>query len=102
MDFVFTDRHAYLAAAEFFTDVAELERIEQLLEQAEPMPADPYSVALIYAGLGDKEQAVKWLEGAFERRFGWFILFAKGDTRIDGLRGDPRVKGILQRMRLEP
>jgi tetratricopeptide (TPR) repeat protein len=76
--------------------------LEQLLEQAEPMPADPYSVALIYAGLGEKEQAVKWLGTAFERRFGWFILFAKGDTRIDHLRGDPRVKSILQRMRLEP
>jgi tetratricopeptide (TPR) repeat protein len=82
---------------------AEAERLLQhLLEQAEPMPADPYSVALIYTGLGDKEQAVKWLEIAFERRFGWFMLFAKGDTRIDTLRGDPRLKSILQRMRLEP
>jgi hypothetical protein len=82
---------------------AEAERLLQhLLEQAEPMPADPYSVALIYTGLGDKEQAVKWLETAFERRFGWFMLFAKGDKRIDPLRGDPRIKSILQRMRLEP
>jgi len=30
------------------------------------------------------------------------MLFAKGDTRIDTLRGDPRLKSILQRMRLEP
>jgi len=30
------------------------------------------------------------------------MLFAKGDTRIDSLRGDFRIKSILQRMRLEP
>jgi serine/threonine protein kinase/tetratricopeptide (TPR) repeat protein len=76
--------------------------LQQLLALKEPMPADPYSVALIYTGLGDKERAVEWLERAYQDRFGWFMLFAKGDTRIDSLRGDPRVKSILQRMRLEP
>jgi len=81
----------------------EAERLlQQLLALKEPMPADPYSVALIYIGLGDKERAVEWLERAFQDRFGWFVLFAKGDTRIDSLRGDPQVKSILQRMHLEP
>jgi len=81
----------------------EAERLlQQLLALKEPMPADPYSVALIYTGLGDKAQAVEWLERAFQDRFGWFMLFAKGDTRIDSLRGDFRIKSILQRMRLEP
>jgi len=65
------------------------------------MPADPFSIALIYLGLGENEKALEWLENALEHRLGWFILFAKGDQRLDILRNEPRFKSILQRMRLD-
>ena len=75
--------------------------LEQLLGRADPMPADPFSIALIYLGLGENEKALEWLENALEHRLGWFILFAKGDQRLDILRNEPRFKSILQRMRLD-
>ena len=75
--------------------------LEKLLAEAEPMPADPFSVALIYLGLGENDKALDWLESAFERRLGWFILFAKRDGRLDVLRNEPRFQSILQRMRLD-
>ena len=75
--------------------------LKKLLAQAEPMPADPFSIALIYLGLGEHNKALDWLEAALDRRLGWFILFAKGDQRLDVLRHEPRFKSILQRMRLD-
>ncbi len=75
--------------------------LDQLLARTDPMPADPFSIALIYLGLGENQKALDWLENALERRLGWFILFAKCDERLDILRNEPRFKSILQRIRLD-
>jgi hypothetical protein len=41
MQFVFTDRHAYLAAAEFFSDLAMLDRIDWPILQRRDFRHDP-------------------------------------------------------------
>jgi TolB-like protein/Flp pilus assembly protein TadD len=61
----------------------------------------PLNVALIYAGLGDKAQALEWLERAYEDhsdRLAWI----KGWPQFDGLRGEPRFQDLLRRMHLTP
>jgi serine/threonine-protein kinase len=55
--------------------------------------------ALIYTGLGEKEQALKWLQEAYEERAGW-LVYLNVDPRYDSLRSDPRFKELLQRMKL--
>ena len=75
--------------------------LSELLELTERRQVDPYSVALIYAGLGERDQAFEWLGKGSESRAGFFSLFIKGDARMDGLRGDPRFQKLLERMGLD-
>jgi eukaryotic-like serine/threonine-protein kinase len=55
--------------------------------------------ALIYAGLGDSEQAFKWLQKAYEDGPGW-LIYLNVDPRYDSLRSDPRFQDLLHRMNL--
>lgn len=58
-------------------------------------------IAGIYALLGDKENALKWLEKAYLAR-SHMMVDLKVDPVWDGLRSDPRFTELLRRMRLEP
>jgi hypothetical protein len=56
-----------------------------------------YGLALVYAGLGEKDQAFEWLGKAFgEGDMG--MLFLKIDPPLDPLRSDPRFQDLLRRM----
>lgn len=57
-----------------------------------------YGVALVHAGLGEKDEAFRWLEKAFEERSHW-LVWMRRDPRWANLRGDPRFPGLVARMR---
>ena len=57
-------------------------------------------IALIYMGLGQDEQAFKWLEKAHEERDFWMTLI-KVAPHFERLRSDPRFKILLKKMNLE-
>ena len=56
-------------------------------------------IARIYAGLGDKEQAFKWLEKGYEERTDQLTRL-KVDPTFDGLRSDPRLIDLMRRVGL--
>ena len=56
-------------------------------------------VALVYAALGEIDQAFAWLEKAVERR-AEALCSTKVDPKLDCLRGDPRFAGLLKRIGL--
>lgn len=58
-----------------------------------------YNKALVYIRLGDKENTLKSLNLAYERRDSWMVN-AKYDSRLDSLRGDSRFQDLLRRMNL--
>lgn len=58
-----------------------------------------YYIALIYAGLGEKDQAFVWLEKAF-RENADSIIFLNVEPGYDALRSDSRFHDLLRRMRL--
>ena len=56
-----------------------------------------YSVAVLYAALGDKKHALDLLEQSFaERSFFWD--FVKSDPKLDSLRSEPRFQDLVRRM----
>ena len=55
------------------------------------------SIALIYVGLGDKDQAMIWLNKAHQARFNPSILMR---PVFDPLRSDPRFQDLLRRIGL--
>jgi serine/threonine protein kinase/tetratricopeptide (TPR) repeat protein len=60
----------------------------------------PYSFAVIYAGLGEKDQAFAWLERAFNERSYFMAVYLPTDARLDSLRADPRFAALQRRVGL--
>jgi tetratricopeptide (TPR) repeat protein len=56
-----------------------------------------YATALIHAGLGEKDEAFKWLERAYEE-LDKGMAFLRVDPTLDPLRSDPRFQDLLRRM----
>jgi TolB-like protein len=54
-------------------------------------------IAPIYAGLGDKDQALAWLEKSYEKHESYPVLM-KVDPMLDLLRSDPRFQDLVRRM----
>jgi hypothetical protein len=71
------------------------------LDQQKQRYVSPYTIATIYAGLGEKDQAFKWLEKAFEERDIW-LMNLKVDPVLKSLRSDQRFEDLLQRIGLTP
>ena len=59
----------------------------------------PYGIALIYSGLGNKEETFNWLERGLQERAD-YLVFLKVDPRFDWLHGDPRFNSLLERIGL--
>jgi len=87
--------HAYAASG----NKAEAQRILAELDQQKQRYVSPYTIATIYAGLGEKDQAFKWLEKAFEERDIW-LMNLKVDPVLKNLRSDQRFANLLQRIGL--
>jgi serine/threonine protein kinase/tetratricopeptide (TPR) repeat protein len=59
-----------------------------------------YDIALVYWGLGDKNQALEWLESAYGER-STFLEEITIDPVWDGLRSDPRFVALMKKVGLE-
>ena len=60
-----------------------------------------YLIALVYTGLGDKEQALASLERGYEKRE-VDLAALKIEPRFDSLREEPRFERLLRRLGLSP
>lgn len=58
----------------------------------------PYQFALIYAALGDKEEAIKWLEQIHQERSSW-QPFLEVEPELESLRQEPGFQDLLRRIR---
>src|SRR6266404_334453 len=84
--------HAYAVSG----NRAEAQRILVELGQQKQRYVSPYTIATIYIGLGQKDQAFKWLDKAFEERDIW-LMNLKVDPVLKNLRSDQRFANLLQR-----
>ena len=76
--------------------MTEMQRLTQ-----EKLYIRPGCVAEVYASLGDKDEAMRWLERAYRGRDAWLALL-KVQPRFDPLRSDPRFQDLLRRMNFPP
>jgi DNA-binding winged helix-turn-helix (wHTH) protein/TolB-like protein/Tfp pilus assembly protein PilF len=76
-----------------------LKEIDRLQELSKQRYVAPYNLALIYAALGDRDNALEWLEKAYEDR-STMLVWIKVDARLDSLRSEPRFAELLRRMNL--
>ena len=90
--------HAYAASGKTVEAKQVLTDLQQLQDQRY---VSPYTVAAIYAGLGDKDQAFKWLDTAVEKRDIW-LMNLKVDPVFAKLRSERKFTDILARIRLRP
>ena len=58
-----------------------------------------YEIALVYAGLGNKDEAFAWLEESYKVRDKG-LTYLKLDPCMDPLRSDPRFQNLLRRVGL--
>jgi TolB-like protein/DNA-binding winged helix-turn-helix (wHTH) protein/Tfp pilus assembly protein PilF len=75
--------------------------IEQLRETSKQQYVTSYVVARIYAALGEADEALHWLESAYQERAAWMVVL-KIDPPFDYLRSDVRFKDLLGRMNFPP
>jgi DNA-binding winged helix-turn-helix (wHTH) protein/TolB-like protein len=90
--------HAYAVSGKTAEAKQVLSDLQQLQGQRY---ISPYTVAAIHAGLGDQEQAFKWLETAVEERDIW-LMNLKVDPVFVKLRSQRKFTDILARIRLRP
>lgn len=73
------------------------DRLAKLTAISQTHYVHPYSVAVIYLALGEKEKTLQWLERARDERC-WFLIYLKVDPRLDSLRSEPRFRALLQQV----
>jgi Tfp pilus assembly protein PilF len=77
------------------------ELLAGLLQQSLRGYVSAYDVAVVYAGLGDNDRAIEWLRKAIGER-SIFVVHLAWDSRLDGLRGDPRFAALVSQLGIPP
>ena len=75
--------------------------LEEFERQDELGYVSPFAVALAHTGLGQREEALAWLERAAAMQDPYFTINHR-EPLLDPLRSDPRFASLLRRMRLPP
>jgi TolB-like protein len=71
--------------------------IKELEKRYADKQADGRDLAVVYAGLDDKNKAFDWLEKSFKDR-GVFLVFLKLEPLLEPLRSDPRWNDLERRV----
>jgi TolB-like protein/DNA-binding winged helix-turn-helix (wHTH) protein/Flp pilus assembly protein TadD len=71
----------------------------RLLHPPKKNYVSPFYVAVVYEGLGRQEEAMDWLDKAYENRSNG-LIFLKVDPELDGLRGNLRFRALQRKLNL--
>jgi TolB-like protein/DNA-binding winged helix-turn-helix (wHTH) protein/lipoprotein NlpI len=74
-----------------------LKLLASLSVQAQHEYVSPYYIAVVYAAMGESNQALDWLDKAYADRSNGMV-FLKMDPDLDPLRGNPRFKAIQKKL----
>jgi tetratricopeptide (TPR) repeat protein len=88
--------HCYGVAGRTAEAQQVLQQLEDMAKQRYVAPGD---LALVYAGLGNKDEAIRALERSYQERSNW-MLFLQEDPRFANLQSDPRFRSLTDRVGL--
>jgi hypothetical protein len=71
--------------------------IDHLQKEVKRSYVSPYGLAQIYAALGNKQQALKWLPIAYDEHAVW-ISYLNVDPILGPLRSEPEFHDLVRRM----
>jgi hypothetical protein len=74
--------------------------IKRLQELAQQRYVTPYGVALVFVGLGKKDDAFFWLNKALDDRSHW-LVWLNLDPRWNSIRKDSRFKKLTEQVGLK-
>ena len=57
-----------------------------------------YSYALLYMALGEKDEAIGWLERSYQEGAGLDVIFLKVDPMLDPLQKEPRFQALVAKV----
>ncbi len=77
------------------SEAAEI--LAELMADEAAAAAAPIHVAVLHVSLGNNDEAIDWLEKAFDARNS-HMLYIKQDAKFDPLRNDPGFKELVRRM----
>jgi serine/threonine protein kinase len=96
---------ALVALAQCYAAAGKKSQARELLDglDKEKLPSGNQlrGLGLVYASLGEPDQAFTWFEKAFERK-AESLCSLKVDPKVDGLRNDPRFTALLKKVGLVP
>ena len=70
----------------------------QIQDTGKSRYVDPYYLAIVHLGLGDREAALTALEKSFEELNGNTLEYIRTDPFLDPLRGDPRFEALAEKI----
>lgn len=79
--------------------ITEARNLLEQLQLSKRQYVSPFYVAIVYAGLGENERALDWLEKAYADHSN-AIVFLKVDPQLDTLRSYPRFHELQRKLRL--
>jgi DNA-binding winged helix-turn-helix (wHTH) protein/TolB-like protein/Flp pilus assembly protein TadD len=88
--------HAYAVAGRHAEARKVIDQLEQLSKRKY---VPPYFIAVIYAGLGERDKMFAWLESAYQERHP-FMTFIGVEPMFDPVRSDPRFIDLVRRIGL--
>ena len=89
--------HAYAISG----NRAEAQKVlDRLQEMSAHRYIAPYNFAVIYAGLGKKDEAFAWLNRAYEAHSYFLVVYLNTDPRLDILRSDALFSDLRRRIGL--
>lgn len=86
--------HAYAVSGQESDAREILERLEAL---SKTRYVSAYAIAVVHAGLGERDAALDWLEEAYDER-SFYVPFIRFEPYLDPLRSEDRFREILRGM----
>jgi TolB-like protein/tetratricopeptide (TPR) repeat protein len=72
--------------------------LDQLKGLSKERYVSAFSFAIIYLALGNKPEALRWLEQSYQNRAGADIGWIRVDSLLDPLHGDPRFEALAEKI----